>query len=409
MPLVADDLLLRKTNDGRADTVAVWVRKAVAEVGTPARRSQPGRRSKSALARLQTIQSPVPVESWLSFRAHRCQQWPGAGSRQEPESKSSANMSWPSSRSWSAPSISYSTWNGVAKHSWLRHQRVPGMRVHLDSAREIDALLDRAVAQQWRVGVRLHAPDEHDAHDPRFGGQFGLDRGKAIRGLRQLHRAGACMESVHFTSDNHDTIGTPTHARSNGPLPSVTRPASPLRWLIAAASCPRPTTTHSKQGATDPAEALHLAARRFPLLREIWLENGRYMTSDSCVLAMTVLDVKERRECRYLICDGGRTNHALAADAGPHPLMMLPDRGGEKRLTTICGPTCMTDDRLGRWLLPHTITAGDVIVWMNAGAYHLPWETQFSHGLCAVVWFDGDDAMRVVRTRQKEPAWTVAS
>jgi len=133
------------------------------------------------------------------------------------------------------------------------------------------------------------------------------------------------------------------------------------------------------------------------------------MTSDSCVLAMTVLDVKERPECRYLICDGGRTNHALAADAGPHPLMMLPDRGGEKRLTTICGPTCMTDDRLGRWLLPHTITAGDVIVWMNAGAYHLPWETQFSHGLCAVVWFDGDDAMRVVRTRQKEPAWTVAS
>jgi diaminopimelate decarboxylase len=115
--------------------------------------------------------------------------------------------------------------------------------------------------------------------------------------------------------------------------------------------------------------------------------------------------VKERDDSRYLICDGGRTNHALAADHGAHPLIIIPRRDGEPRLTTICGPTCMTDDRLGRLPLPGDIAAGDVIGWMNAGAYHLPWETRFSQGLCAVAWCDPDDAMSLARDRERPETW----
>jgi hypothetical protein len=43
---------------------------------------------------------------------------------------------------------------------------------------------------------------------------------------------------------------------------------------------------------------------------------------------------------------------------------------------------------------------GDVIVWLDAGAYHLPWETRFSHGLCPIVWFDADERMSVARERE---------
>jgi diaminopimelate decarboxylase len=113
-----------------------------------------------------------------------------------------------------------------------------------------------------------------------------------------------------------------------------------------------------------------------------------------------VLDVKERPECRYVICDGGRTNHALAADHGPHPILRIPDRGGPPRLTTICGPTCMTDDTLARITFDGDVKPGDILVWMNAGAYHLPWETRFSHGLCAVAWCDETDRVSVSRERE---------
>jgi hypothetical protein len=65
----------------------------------------------------------------------------------------------------------------------------------------------------------------------------------------------------------------------------------------------------------------------------------------------------------------------------------------------------MTDDRLGRWQLPESVAVGDVIVWLDAGAYHLPWETRFSHGLCPVVWFDRDEQLTVARSRESVESW----
>jgi diaminopimelate decarboxylase len=152
--------------------------------------------------------------------------------------------------------------------------------------------------------------------------------------------------------------------------------------------------------------AIRFAQTRFsPQLEEVWLENGRFLTTHSSVLAVRVVDSKERPECRYLICDGGRTNHALAADNGPHRILTLPERNGTMRLTTICGPTCMTDDVLARVPLPQDVMPGDVIVWMAAGAYHLPWETRFSHGLSAVAWCDEGDEPTLARERERPEEW----
>ena len=148
-----------------------------------------------------------------------------------------------------------------------------------------------------------------------------------------------------------------------------------------------------------------MAPHLFPALEEIWLENGRFLTEGSAVLAIRVVEVKERPDSRYLICDGGRTNHALAADAYPHPLVHPLDRTGRRRPTTVCGPTCMTDDHLGRWDLPDDINVGDVLIWTDAGAYHLPWETRFSHGLCAVAWYDEEDRMTIARERELPWEW----
>jgi hypothetical protein len=57
--------------------------------------------------------------------------------------------------------------------------------------------------------------------------------------------------------------------------------------------------------------------------------------------------------------------------------------------------------------LPGDVDVGDVIVWTNAGAYHLPWETRFSYGLCAIVWFDRDERLVVARERERVGAAVV--
>ncbi|HUQ86064.1 MAG TPA: hypothetical protein VM096_00815, partial [Vicinamibacterales bacterium] len=91
-----------------------------------------------------------------------------------------------------------------------------------------------------------------------------------------------------------------------------------------------------------------------------------------------------------------------------HTLWLLPERSEPLALTTICGPTCMTDDILGRMELPGDVAIGDVLVWSDAGAYHLPWETRFSHGLCAVVWCDEHEAPSLARPRERPEHWSAS-
>jgi len=110
------------------------------------------------------------------------------------------------------------------------------------------------------------------------------------------------------------------------------------------------------------SSALDRAARQLPALRELWIENGAYITGGSAALVVRVLDTKDRPDGRYLICDGGRTNHALDADNGLHHMLALPTRTGRLVETTVCGPTCMTDDRLGRVELPEDVAVGDVLI-----------------------------------------------
>ncbi len=122
------------------------------------------------------------------------------------------------------------------------------------------------------------------------------------------------------------------------------------------------------------------------------------------MLVVKVLDVKERRGIRHLICDGGRTMNALVSNWEAHGLISLPARRGPTCLTTVTGPTCMAFDQLARRPLPRGLRAGDHLIWLDAGAYHLPWETRFSHGLAAVFWHDGTRT-RLVRRRERFDEW----
>ena len=119
------------------------------------------------------------------------------------------------------------------------------------------------------------------------------------------------------------------------------------------------------------------------------MENGRGCSARSGVLVVQVLDVKDRPGMRSLICDGGRTMNALVSNWEEHELLSLPGRGGPMKLTTVNGPTCMAFDQLARRPMSRQIRAGDRLVWLDAGAYHLPWETRFSHGRATVLWHDG--------------------
>ena len=375
--------------------------RAVALCGTPSFITRQ-RAVAEALAVLEPGDGPR-VRSWLSFKTHPLPAllvwWHGTGRGVEVVSE----FELVAARQLGCTADTLLV-NGVAKHSWLHRYPIPRLRVHLDSQGELDALLPVALACEWRLGVRVHAPDERDARDARFGGQFGMTTDEAVTGLRHLRQAGAIVESIHFHLGQR-AQAPDAYLRAVDELVRVCRAASfRPRFVDCGGGLPEPAKSASALAGLRSAIAA-IEAEFSPELEEVWLENGRFVTHQSSALAVRVLDVKERPECRYLICDGGRTNHALAADLGPHPLILLDDRRGPLRLTTVCGPTCMTDDILGRFHLPETLGVGDVLLWTGAGAYHLPWETRFSHGLCAVAWCDDADVPVVARERERPDAW----
>ena len=285
--------------------------------------------------------------------------------------------------------------NGPAKHHWLPQFELRELSVNFDSPDELAALLPLAKKFAWRCGVRILTSEEFDPENPQFPTQFGFAPDEAVTALKKLLRAKVRTETVHFHLRSNISsvaiferaiaeVAEICHAAKFCPLHLDIGGGIPVRHVLTRGS----KVYDGEFGLRSFAKMLRQAVKLFPELRELWLENGRWVSAGSGVLVVKILDVKERRGVRQLICDGGRTLNALMSVWEQHALVPLAERGGAEVLTVVHGPTCMAFDQLARMPLPRSLKAGDHLLWLDAGAYHLPWETKFSHGHAAICWHD---------------------
>lgn len=364
-----------------------------------------------SLKELKTIESAIPIRHWLSLKTHpikpllKCWLDTNRGVEVVSEFELLAALT-----EGAAPENILI--NGVAKHSWLHKYNLRNLKVHFDSIQEISALGRQAKDLEWHIGVRLHVKEEYDPDEPQFSGQFGLSDEELINAVTKLRQIGVLIESIHFHLRSNvfspssyriaieevsrrccDTGITPYYLDCGGGLPSV------------GISGFGETRTSLSSFVLEFKNALANIPSLMPSIQEIWLENGRFITGNSAVLVVRVTDIKERDNSRYLICDGGRTNHAIVSDWETHHLFTIPHRNGPPILTTVCGPTCMAFDRLTRTMLPANIEIGDYVIWTEAGAYHIPWETRFSHGLAKVLWCDQNMNVTLARNSESFSSW----
>lgn len=363
-----------------------------------------------ALARLQAVQGKLPVRHWLSLKTHPVapllRTWRETGRGVEVvsdfELRAALAEGFPASRILV---------NGVAKHAWLGRHAIEGLRVHFDSMAEIEELSDLAHRCRWRVGLRCHVSPECDTDEPAFLDQFGLLPEEAVAAAAALRAHGVEVEGLHF----HLGTNAGTAAAYREALAGIAAICAQARLTPRYIDCGGGLPVACERVYDDPDAAdvdldqvrgvLDAFAAQRPHVREIWFENGRFLSSHSAVLVVRVLDVKRRPDARYLICDGGRANQALVSAWESHEFVTVPERRGEPQLTSVCGPTCMTWDWMIRAPVASDVRAGDCIVWLNAGAYHLPWESRFSQGLSAVVWRDEAGRLSLARQREEFSQW----
>ena len=300
--------------------------------------------------------------------------------------------------------------NGPAKHRWLPSCAVSGLWVNFDSLNELKALAPLAKKLKWRIGLRLRTSEEYDPEAPELPTQFGLRAGELTAALKLLKQQQLPLEVLHFHLRTNVAAAVNYRCALLEVRALCAQHSLAPRYLDCGGGFPpehvlgmdgEPVAKNFK--LSDMASVYAEALNWFPSVQEIWLENGRWFSARSGVLVVTVLDEKGDKAHRHLICDGGRTMNALVSNWEAHELLSLPERKGRKILTTVNGPTCMAFDKLARRPMSESIRVGDRLLWLEAGAYHLPWETRFSHGLAGVLWHEGKELVEVRAKERCEP------
>jgi diaminopimelate decarboxylase len=118
----------------------------------------------------------------------------------------------------------------------------------------------------------------------------------------------------------------------------------------------------------------------------IILEPGRAITSSAQVLVSSILAVKARPNAREaVIIDAGK-NLALPTGYERHELLAASKlRRPATEIYDVFGPLCHPGDVLFRSLTLPAVEPGDVLALMDAGAYFVPNQTNFSNPRPAVV------------------------
>lgn len=132
----------------------------------------------------------------------------------------------------------------------------------------------------------------------------------------------------------------------------------------------------------------HFQAKQRPRPR-IFVEPGRAMTGNTQLLLTSIMTIKEAAETTYAIMDAG-INHAESVRNEYHEVLPVNLYGTPAtRRYTLVGPICTPGDTLYASRYLPTLSAGDTLAIMDAGAYFVPFSTSFSFPRPAIVMLDG--------------------
>ncbi len=274
----------------------------------------------------------------------------------------------------------------------------------------------QAVGKQLRIGVRVSAQEG-------WSGQFGtsIATGEAFRTIQEATRSDAvrfCALHAHlgtpirseaqllsfadqvlaFTDVVHQQLGVELEILDFGgslAVPTVAglseRERRTNTTFEVGLSPPQPEDTLPIRdyvallvGRVE--QHYRAAGRRIP---HVAVEPGRAMTGNTQLLLTRVLELKESRdEPAYAIMDAGinlaETMRYEFHQVFPASKMRRP----AERTYRLAGPICSPGDVLvGACPLP-MLERGDVLAFMDSGAYFVPFATSFSFPQPAIVLID---------------------
>jgi diaminopimelate decarboxylase len=282
-------------------------------------------------------------------------------------------------------------------------------QINLESEGELarlDAIAERRGARA-RAALRVNPELDPKTHRHLATGakhsKFGIPLEEAARVLADARR----FASVEI-------VGLHVHLGSMLRDPQLYADAlDRLDPLVRAFPNHRPSTLDIGGGLAIPVgdepelEPRRLAEALAPRVRAIGaqpiLEPGRWIAAPSGALLATVLDRKRSGGHTILVTDAGMNDLIRPAlyDA-VHPVESLVSRGESQgsEIVDVVGPVCESGDVLAKRARIPTLSAGDRIAILDAGAYGFSMASNYnSRPRAAEVLVDGSEA-RLIRRRE---------
>jgi diaminopimelate decarboxylase len=252
-----------------------------------------------------------------------------------------------------------------------------------DSAEEL-ATVD-AAAQELRrpvaVLLRINTIEKPEAWETMVGGpsKFGFDEETVVRDVASVKLNAARIAGIQVYSASG--ILNPTFISSHidyvlhlaGRL--VRRLGFELSCIDFGGGFGVPYEEHEPELDLNPISqaAARMVEEHRALLHgaKLIFESGRFLVAESGVFVTRVVRVKHSRGRTFAITDGGMNAFARPVLMRiPHPVRLL-NRLSEPALTDVdvCGPICTPIDCLARGVRMPLPAVGDVIGFVNAGAY----------------------------------------
>jgi ornithine decarboxylase len=113
-------------------------------------------------------------------------------------------------------------------------------------------------------------------------------------------------------------------------------------------------------------------------------EPGRFLVADTSVLASNVVMTTKRGNQKWMYLDTGVFHGLAEANCGIDYSIRVFSRDGKEKTNdqkatwTVAGPTCDSVDVVGDMPLPSTIDPGDILFFLNGGAYTTAYASSFN-------------------------------
>lgn len=320
-------------------------------------------------------------------------------------------------------------YNGVNKNevSIERAITLGVLAINIDSIQEIDRIASVARKQNKhaKIGIRLGLIEKS---------QFGLeiDSGEAMKACLRIAKYNdvLTLNCIHFcVTSNSRNSDTHNHfAKRALEFYQAVRQQTGItvKYLDIGGGMGVPTSknmTGFEYGlyrlfgcspkAPDPdefedietfvkmiAENISTSCYRYNMpIPSLIMEPGRFVTSRAEFLLSTVLAIKEKKNgLKFAITDAGRLSTTFPCDFEYHEVIKADQTQKEKKIPyNVVGRICTSADWMVKNRVLPELSAGDMLITMDAGAYFSSYSTNFSFPRPAILMIDQNGKCTLLR------------